>query len=49
MVEDYLTYPKTFEGYQWYKPIVTMVLTLVIYVILVSVEYPSSGSGFDSE
>lgn len=39
MVEDYITYPKTFEGYQWYKPIVTIVLTLVIYLILVSVEF----------
>lgn len=39
MVEDYITYPKTFEGYQWYKPIVTIVLTLVIYLIFAAVEF----------
>lgn len=38
MVKDYVSYPKTFEGYKWYKPIVTMVLTLVISVLLVAVE-----------
>lgn len=32
-VPDYITFPRTFEEYKWYKPLLTIVVTLVVYVI----------------
>lgn len=31
---DFTTYPKSFEGYKWYKPIFVGVLSVIIYIIL---------------
>lgn len=36
-VPEYTTYPRTLEGYKWYKPILTLVLGIVIYIIVVMV------------
>ena len=33
-IADYITFPKTFENYRWYKPILVFILTLVIMFIL---------------
>lgn len=33
-IADYITFPKTFENYRWYKPILVLILTLVILFIL---------------
>lgn len=33
-IPDYITYPKTFEKYRWYKPLITAVLTIVIWLAL---------------
>ena len=30
---DYITFPRTFEKYNWYKPLLTIVVTLIAYVI----------------
>ena len=31
---DFITYPKTFEKYRWYKPILVFIISAIIYVIL---------------
>ena len=31
---DYLTYPKTFENYKWYKPILVFIVAFVVIMIL---------------
>lgn len=31
---DFITYPKTFKGYRWYKPILIGILAIVIYMVL---------------
>ena len=33
-IADYITFPKTFEGYRWYKPIIVLILTQIIMLIL---------------
>jgi membrane protease YdiL (CAAX protease family) len=33
--EDFTTYPKTFEGYKWYKPILVLVVSVIIYAIFI--------------
>ena len=33
-IADYITFPKTFEKYRWYKPILVFVLTIIIMSIL---------------
>ena len=30
---DYITFPRTFEKYKWYKPLLTIVVTVVVYAI----------------
>ena len=32
---DFITYPKTFENYKWYKPILVLIVSIVAYVILI--------------
>ncbi|WP_407416258.1 CPBP family intramembrane glutamic endopeptidase [Methanobrevibacter sp.] len=34
---EYITFPKTFENYKWYKPILVLILGLVIMIILDSI------------
>ena len=29
-----ITYPRTFEKYRWYKPVITAILTAIIYLAL---------------
>ena len=31
---DFITYPKTFEKYKWYKPILVFIISAIVYVIL---------------
>lgn len=33
-ISDYITFPKTFEKYKWYKPILVLIITLIIILIL---------------
>ena len=33
-ISDYLTYPKTFENYKWYKPILVFIVAFVVIMIL---------------
>ena len=33
---DFTTYPRTYESYRWYKPIIIAVLAFIIYIILFS-------------
>ena len=33
-IPDFITFPKTFENYEWYKPIVTIIITFIIMLIL---------------
>ena len=30
---DYVTFPRTFEKYKWYKPLITLVLVIILYII----------------
>ena len=30
---DYITFPRTFEKYRWYKPLLTIVLVLIMYFV----------------
>lgn len=33
-IQDFVTYGRTFEQYKWYKPILTFIITGIIYIIL---------------
>lgn len=33
-IPDFLTFPKTFENYKWYKPILVFIITAAIFAIL---------------
>ena len=33
-ISDYITFPRTFENYKWYKPILVFILTLIITIII---------------
>ena len=30
---DYITFPRTFKEYKWYKPLITIVLVAVLYFV----------------
>ena len=30
---DYITFPRTFKEYKWYKPLITIVLVVVLYFV----------------
>lgn len=32
-ISDFITFPRTFDGYKWYKPILAFIVTLVLYFI----------------
>ncbi|MBQ6345403.1 MAG: CPBP family intramembrane metalloprotease [Methanobrevibacter sp.] len=36
-ISDYITFPKTFENYKWYKPILVFIVGFIIFLILSSV------------
>ena len=36
-IADYITFPKTFENYRWYKPILVFIVSLIITLILSAV------------
>lgn len=36
-ISDYITFPKTFEKYKWYKPIIVIILCFIIMLILTGV------------
>lgn len=33
-ISDYITYPKTFDNYKWYKPILVLIITFIVMFIL---------------
>ncbi len=33
-ISDYITFPRTFENYKWYKPVLVFIITFIIMVIL---------------
>ena len=33
-ISDYITFPRTFENYRWFKPIIVFILTFIIMIIL---------------
>ena len=33
-VPDYVTFPKTFEKYKWYKPLLVLIVGIIIYLVL---------------
>ena len=33
-VKDYITFPRTFENYKWYKPLIVIILTFIIMLII---------------
>lgn len=33
-IPDYITFPKTFENYRWYKPILVLIVSFIIMLIL---------------
>ena len=49
-ISDYITFPKTFENYKWYKPIlvfiVGLIITLILEVLVTIVFYFAFGSNF---
>ena len=49
-ISDYITFPRTFENYRWYKPILVFILSLIILSILmvaiVAVFYLTAGPEF---
>lgn len=34
---DFTTFPRTFEGYKWYKPILILILGIIFYLIVFSI------------
>ena len=32
-IPDFITFPKTFENYRWYKPIIVLILTFIIIIL----------------
>ncbi|WP_407415001.1 CPBP family intramembrane glutamic endopeptidase [Methanobrevibacter sp.] len=49
-IPDYITFPKTFENYRWYKPIIVFILSsiimLILQLILVGSSYATLGVEF---
>ncbi|WP_458405416.1 CPBP family intramembrane glutamic endopeptidase [Methanobrevibacter sp.] len=47
---DYITYGRTFENYRWYKPILTILLTTILFIlfnaILFAIGYFAYGESF---
>ena len=33
-ISEYITFPRTFENYKWYKPILVFIIALIIYILL---------------
>ena len=33
-ISEYITFPRTFEKYRWYKPILVFIIGAIIYLIL---------------
>ena len=31
---EYITFPRTFEKYRWYKPILVFIIGTIVYIIL---------------
>ena len=38
-ISDYITFPKTFENYRWYKPILVLIVTFIIMLILAALVF----------
>lgn len=34
---DYITFPRTFENYKWYKPLLVLVLAAILYFVFISI------------
>ena len=47
---EYITFPRTFEKYRWYKPILVFIITTIVYVILQALIFVIFGQayGFDN-
>ena len=43
-ISDFITYPKTFEKYKWYKPILVSIIAFVIYIIFTIILIVAFGS-----
>ena len=35
--ENYVTYPRTFESYRWYKPIIELIIICIVYLVAVTI------------
>ena len=36
--QDFITYPRTFESYKWYKPLLVLILFIIIYLTFIFLE-----------
>lgn len=49
-IPDYITFPKTFENYRWYKPLLVFILSFIFVLILraltIAVFYLIAGPDF---
>lgn len=36
-ISDYITFPRTFEKYRWYKPILVFIVGFIIALILMAI------------
>ena len=49
-ISEYITFPKTFEKYRWYKPILVFIIGAIIFLILnlllIAVFYAICGENF---
>ncbi len=47
---EYITFPRTFEKYRWYKPILVFIIATIVYVILQALIFVIFGQayGFDN-
>lgn len=48
-IMDYVTFPRTFENYRWYKPILVFIISLIITAVLGGVIFLVSYLGFGME
>ena len=48
-ISDYITYPRTFENYRWYKPILVFIVVLIMYVIFLIIIDVVFGNIFGSK
>lgn len=47
LIDDYTTYPASFEGYQWFKPILVGIVAFILFVVLSYLPNLFIGADFD--